>query len=97
MCDREGVLRSPLSASLFASRLLHRLRKIEDAKRTLWIYSTSFLPFPLRRSPVSLLRTPFSDLRSLISVVRQDGMMFDDTILENIRIVDHLLGPKIET
>jgi len=25
------------------------------------------------------------DLRSLISVVRQDGMMFDETILENIR------------
>ena len=48
MCDREGVLRSPLSASLFASRLLHRLRKIEDAKRTLWI--SQRVSFPLRRS-----------------------------------------------
>ncbi len=26
-----------------------------------------------------------NDLRSLISVVRQDGMVFDETILENIR------------
>ena len=39
----------------------------------------------IRINGVDLKDISLKDLRSLISVVRQDGMMFDETILENIR------------
>ena len=39
----------------------------------------------IRINGVDLTDLSLKDLRSLISVVRQDGMMFDETILENIR------------
>ena len=39
----------------------------------------------IRINGVDLTDVSLKDLRSLISVVRQDGMMFDETILENIR------------
>ena len=38
----------------------------------------------IRINGVDLADISLKELRSLISVVRQDGMMFDDTILENI-------------
>ena len=39
----------------------------------------------IRINGVDLTDISLKELRSLISVVRQDGMMFDETILENIR------------
>ena len=39
----------------------------------------------VRINGVNLKELCLKELRSLISVVRQDGMMFDETILENIR------------
>ena len=39
----------------------------------------------IRINGMDLTDMSLKDLRSLISVVRQDGMMFDETILENIR------------
>ena len=39
----------------------------------------------VRINGVDLTDISLKELRSLISVVRQDGMMFDETILENIR------------
>ena len=39
----------------------------------------------IRINGVNLRDFCLNDLRSLVSVVRQDGMMFDETILENIR------------
>ena len=39
----------------------------------------------IRINGVDLTDISLKDLRSLISVVRQDGMIFDETILENIR------------
>ena len=39
----------------------------------------------IRINGVDLADISLKDLRSLISVVRQDGMIFDETILENIR------------
>ena len=39
----------------------------------------------IRLNGVDLTDISLKELRSLISVVRQDGMMFDETILENIR------------
>ena len=39
----------------------------------------------IRINGVNIRDFCLNDLRSLVSVVRQDGMMFDETILENIR------------